>query len=172
MGVYADGGLKNVIFQTFLEICFWYYYYLLVNYFLKWLFFLCVVGFLALFCVGSTDFHPKRCLGGRFWAKTKFWKILIFRPPSAWTPICAPPIHHSDYDIVEPNRWGPKRETSANDVRKKSCQNMPIARVRQPQHTNACRGPRTLRTPRGGVPELKPHTRPFIIVPFSKAGKV
>ena len=31
-------------------------------------------GFLVIFCVGSTDFHPKRCLGARFWAKTKFGK--------------------------------------------------------------------------------------------------
>ena len=46
-----------------------------------------IFGLLAVFCVGSTDFHPKRCLGGRFWAKTKFWKITIFRPPFSLPPI-------------------------------------------------------------------------------------
>ena len=78
MGVHADGGLENVFFKIF-------------GIFFKNLLghFGFSVGFLAVFCVGSTDFHPKRCLGARFWARTKFWKIMISRPPSAWTPIGA-----------------------------------------------------------------------------------
>ena len=51
--------------------------------------FMIFVGFLAVFCVGCTDFHTKRCLAARFWARTKFWKIMISGPPSAWTPIGA-----------------------------------------------------------------------------------
>ena len=95
MGGFLNGGhftifskCLNSVFGAFFDVFeifrnFW------IRYFGHFLFFLgffsAVFGFSGIFGTEFTYLEPQKPLGGDFWAKTKFWNMRYFYPPSRKT---------------------------------------------------------------------------------------